>query len=194
MSKTESERAHTAQGVLANLTLFPGSGNRAGLYGNLPMDGPHLSQLLDEAVARRPDHPALVDEHGRTLSFAELRHAADRLATRLARWGVGRGDRVGLWLPKSLQTVMAVHGILRSGAAYVPVDPTGPALRAAGIFAAAGAKAVVVDSSLAAALQEAWNGPGPLPRLIVVALEETAAAPGQAAQTVGTALGRQHRG
>ena len=45
------------------------------------------------------------------------------------RWGAGRGDRVGLWLPKSLQTVTAIHGILRSGAAYVPVDPTGPALR-----------------------------------------------------------------
>ncbi|MGB0067049.1 MAG: AMP-binding protein, partial [Isosphaeraceae bacterium] len=91
------------------------------------MDGLHLSRLLDEAAARRPDHTAVLDELGRTLSFAALSHGADRLATRLARWGTGRGDRVGLWLPKSLQTVTAIHGILRSGAAYVPVDPTGPA-------------------------------------------------------------------
>jgi len=34
------------------------------------MDGRHLSQLLDEAVARRPDHPAVEDEHGRQLSYA----------------------------------------------------------------------------------------------------------------------------
>src|SRR5271165_4431610 len=132
------------------------------------MDGRHLSQLLDEAVARRPDHPALEDEHGRQLSYAALGRGADRLATRLARWGAGRGDRVGLWLPKSLQTVTAIHGILRSGAAYVPVDPTGPAARAASIFAAAGVKAVVVGCALAAALREAWRGTGPLPRLIVV--------------------------
>lgn len=109
------------------------------------MDGLHLSKLLDHAATERPDHAAILDEHGRSLSYAMLRHEADRLATRLARWGAGRGDRVGLWLPKSLQAVAAVHGILRSGAAYVPVDPTGPALRAAGIFASAGVKAVVVD-------------------------------------------------
>src|SRR4051794_33585454 len=132
------------------------------------MDGRHLSQLLDSAAARRPDHPAVEDEHGRTLSYSSLEKVADRLATRLARWGAGRGDRVGHWLPKSLEAVAAIHGILRSGAAYVPVDPTGPALRAAAIFAASGVKAVVVAAGLAPALRQAWTGPGPLPRLIIV--------------------------
>ena len=150
------------------------------------MDGLHLSRLLDEAAARRPDHTAVLDEHGRTLSFAALLHGADRLATRLARWGTGRGDRVGLWLPKSLQTVTAIHGILRSGAAYVPVDPTGPALRAASIFAAAGVKAVVVDSSLAAALCDAWRGPGPLPRLILAVMKETEQPHARSPQPDGT--------
>jgi amino acid adenylation domain-containing protein len=132
------------------------------------MDGRHLSHLLEAAAARRPDHAAVEDERGRTLSFADLAHAADRLATRLARWGVGRGDRVGLWLPKSLEAVAAIHGIIRSGAAYVPVDPAGPAVRAATILAASGVKAVFVSQSLAHALREAWTGPGPLPRLILV--------------------------
>ena len=154
--------------------LSPAPGTEPDCYGTLPMDGVHLSRLLDEAVARRPDHTAVIDEHGRTLSFAELGHGADRLATRLARWGAGRGDRVGLWLPKSLRAVTAIHGILRSGAAYVPVDPAGPAVRAASIFEAACVKAVVVDSSLAAALQDAWKGPGPLPRLILVDQAEIA--------------------
>jgi amino acid adenylation domain-containing protein len=128
----------------------------------------HLSHLLEAAAMRRPDHVALEDEHSRTLTYAALWHGADRLATRLARWGAGRGDRVGLWLPKSLEAVTAVHGILRSGAAYVPVDPTGPVTRAVTIFAASGVKAVVVASSLASALRAAWPGPGPLPRLIKV--------------------------
>ena len=65
------------------------------------MDGRHLSHLLDEAARRRPEHTAVEDEHGQRLSYAELLHGADRVATRLARWGVDRGDRVGLWLPKS---------------------------------------------------------------------------------------------
>ena len=86
------------------------------LNGHEHMGGIHLSELLEDAAARRPDHPAVEDEHGRSLTFAELLQSADRLATRLMRWGVGRGDRVGLWLPKSLQAVTAVHGILRTGA------------------------------------------------------------------------------
>ena len=118
--------------------------------------------------------------------YASLLHGADRLATRLARWGAGRGDRVGLWLPKSLEAVTAIHGILRSGAAYVPVDPTGPALRAASIFAAAGVKAVVVDSSLAAALRDAWRGPGPLPRLILAVMKETEQPHARSPQPDGT--------
>jgi amino acid adenylation domain-containing protein len=128
----------------------------------------HLSQLLDQAVRRRPEHAAAIDENKRILSYGELARGADRLAARLARWGVSRGDRVGLWLPKSLQAVTAIHGILRSGAAYIPVDPSGPASRSAGIFAASGVKAVVVSVPLATALRELWEGPGPLPRLILV--------------------------
>jgi amino acid adenylation domain-containing protein len=132
------------------------------------MDGTHLSQLLDRAAATRPDHPAVEDEHGRTLSFAALDRAADRLTARLGRWGVGRGDRVGLFVPKGIEAVAAIHGILRSGAAYVPVDPTAPALRGAAILADSGVKAVVVASGLAEPLRRDWPGPGPLPRLIVL--------------------------
>ena len=132
------------------------------------MDGRHLSQLLDDAAQRRPDHPAVEDEHGRQLSYAALRCGADRLTTRLARWGVGRGDRVGLWLPKSLEAVTAIHGVLRMGASYVPVDPTGPVVRAVNILGASGVKAAIVAADLASALRTAWAGPGPRPRLIVV--------------------------
>src|SRR5215213_966913 len=132
------------------------------------MDGIHLSQLLDEAAARRPDHAAVEDEHGRSLTYAELARAADRLATRLARWGVGRGDRVGLFLPKGPEAVAAIHGILRAGAAYVPVDPAAPVVRGAGIFAACGVKVVVASAELAAGLRPAWPGPGPAPRVVAV--------------------------
>src|SRR5205085_4968668 len=133
-----------------------------------PMDGRHLSRLLEEAATRRPGHRAVEDEDGRALSYAELLRGADRVATRLARWGAGRGDRVGLWMPKSREAVTAIHGILRTGASYVPVDPTGPAVRAARILAASGVKAAVVAAELAPALRAAWAGSGPPPRLIIL--------------------------
>ncbi|MGO9470786.1 MAG: amino acid adenylation domain-containing protein [Isosphaeraceae bacterium] len=132
------------------------------------MDERHLSQLLDDAASRRPDHPAVEDEHGRVLTYAALWRGADRLATRLARWGVGRGDRVGLWLPKSLEAVTAIHGVLRMGASYVPVDPTGPVVRGVNILGASGVKAAIVSADLATDLHTVWSGPGPRPRLIVV--------------------------
>jgi amino acid adenylation domain-containing protein len=132
------------------------------------MDGRHLTQLLEDAAGRRPDHPAVEDERGATLTYAELLHDADRVATRLSRWGAGRGDRVGLWLPKRPEAIAAIHGILRAGAAYVPADPTGPPARAAAILAAAGAKAAVVAAGLAPALRSEWPAGRPLPRLILV--------------------------
>jgi amino acid adenylation domain-containing protein len=132
------------------------------------MDGRHLSRLLEDAAALRPGHPAVEDERGATLTYAGLFRGADRVATRLSRWGAGRGDRVGLWLPKGLESVTAIHGILRAGAAYVPAEPTGPPARAAAILAAAGVKAAVVAAELAPSLRAAWPGGAPLPRLILV--------------------------
>ena len=130
-------------------------------------DAHHLGTLLGCAAQARPDHPAVADERGRTLTYGELDRAADRFAARLARWGVGRGDRVGLFLPKSIEAVAAIHGILRAGAAYVPIDPTAPPVRGAGILADAGVKAVVVAGDLLPALRTAWpTGAGPTPRFV----------------------------
>jgi amino acid adenylation domain-containing protein len=131
-------------------------------------DAHHLSQLLNHATLARPDQTAVEDERGKTYSYSELFHTADRLATRLHRWGVGRGDRVGLYLPKGCEAVAAIHGILRSGAAYVPVDPGSPAIRGAGILADAGVKAVIVAAEHAADLRAAWPNAGPLPRFVIV--------------------------
>ncbi len=131
-----------------------------------------LKELLEGAVRRRRDALAVEDEGGRRWTYGELDFAADRLATRLARHGVGVGDRVGLFLPKSLEAVGAIHGVLRAGAACVPVDPTSPAVRGAGVLADAAVKAVIASASCARGLHEYWPGPGPTPRLIVVDQDE----------------------
>ncbi len=131
------------------------------------MDRRHLTHLLEDAAQRFPHQTAVEDESGRALDYQTLLRRACRLATRLSRWGVDRGDRVGIWHKKSLESVVAIHGALRTGAAYVPVDPAGPPARAAAILHSAGVKAVVVSREHAASLREAWPG-GPLPRLIEI--------------------------
>ena len=128
----------------------------------------HLGRLVAESAALRPDHPAVEDESGRFLTYQELDRAADRVATRLARWGIGRGDRVGLFLPKSIESVTAIHAILRSGAAYVPVDATAPVGRGAAILASASVSAIIVSAESVGPLRELWPQDRLRPRLIVV--------------------------
>src|SRR5262245_65808300 len=153
------------------------------------MEGRHLTQLLDDAAARRPGHPAVEDERGARLTYAQLARGADRVATRLSRWGAGRGDRVGLWLPKGLEAVTAIHGILRAGAAYVPADPTGPPARAAAILAAAGARAAVVAAGLAPVLRAEWPGGSPLPRMILIGDDSAGSGDGHALSVSDEAAG-----
>lgn len=65
----------------------------------------------------------------RSLSYAELDALTNRLANALVAEGIGRGDRVGVALDRSIELVAVVVGVLRAGAAYVPLDPTYPTAR-----------------------------------------------------------------
>src|SRR5690606_26269126 len=65
------------------------------------------------------------------LTYAELDTMSDQVARALHDRGVGVGDRVGLWLPRSGRAVAAILGILKAGAAYVPLDPGSPIARIA---------------------------------------------------------------
>jgi len=69
------------------------------------------------------------------MSYQELDAASNRLGHFLRSQGLGPGHRVGLFLDKSLEAVMGIYGIAKSGAAYVPLDPRAPAARVAYIAA-----------------------------------------------------------
>ena len=84
-----------------------------------------LPQLLDRAAERDSDRDAYrVPRRG--LSYGELLARANRLAHALRAEGVRRGDRVGIFMPRDLESAVAVYGILRAGAAFVPIDPHVP--------------------------------------------------------------------
>jgi amino acid adenylation domain-containing protein len=121
-----------------------------------------LSALLAFAARGRPDALAVEDAAGRRLTYAELDAAARRVAHRLHDEGVRRGDRVGVCMPKSLASVASIMGILRAGAAYVPVDYSAPPERNALIFSSCGARVVLGDEPRAERLRGAWPDPVPL--------------------------------
>ncbi|MFJ4981789.1 non-ribosomal peptide synthetase [Streptomyces coeruleorubidus] len=86
-------------------------------------------------MAAHPDALAVCDTAGAALSYAELWERSGWLAADLASRGIGAGDRVALALGRSVDFVVAVLGVIRAGAAYIPLDPMAPPERVDGILA-----------------------------------------------------------
>ncbi|HEU4884627.1 MAG TPA: amino acid adenylation domain-containing protein, partial [Longimicrobium sp.] len=99
-------------------------------------------------AARTPDAPALTYAD-RTITYAELDARANRLAHRLRVRGVEAGLLVGLCVERSLETVVGILGILKAGAAYLPLDPAYPDDRLAYMLEDSGAQVVVTSGDAA---------------------------------------------
>ncbi|MFE2196242.1 amino acid adenylation domain-containing protein, partial [Streptomyces olivaceus] len=95
--------------------------------------GGTLPELFEEQVARTPDARALVFD-GTELSYRELNERANRLARLLIEQGAGPERFVAVALPRSADLVVALLAVVKSGAAYVPIDPDYPADRIAYIL------------------------------------------------------------
>ncbi len=106
-----------------------------------------LGELVAAQVDRAPEAVAVVGPEG-TLTYRELAERAYRLARRLAALAAGRGGVVGVVVPKGLDQVAAVLGVVWSSAAYVPIDPDWPAARARQLLDQTGARVVVTTPSL----------------------------------------------
>src|SRR5204862_7187104 len=89
-----------------------------------------IHQLFEEQVERTPEAVAVVFE-GKSLTYRELNLRANQLAHHLRTLGVGPDVLVGLCVERSLEMVVALLGILKAGAAYVPLDPASPKERLA---------------------------------------------------------------
>ena len=104
-----------------------------------------LHQLIRTRAATSPDAIA-VEDRDRSITYAELEESSNRLAHALISLGVERGDRVGFYLDKSLESVIAIYGIMKTGAAYVPFDPQAPVARLAVIARDAGIRCLVTGA------------------------------------------------
>ena len=104
--------------------------------------------LFDAQVARTPEAVAIRCE-GRSLTYRELEEAANRLAHLLAAQGVGPGECVALLLSRSAEAIIAILAVLKTGAAYLPIDPTVPDARIQFVVADAAPIAAVTTAGLA---------------------------------------------
>ncbi|MEP6898316.1 MAG: amino acid adenylation domain-containing protein [Rhodanobacter sp.] len=84
-----------------------------------------LTTLIERQMRQTPQRIA-AECNGQRLDYAGLEASTRALAQALRRRGIGRGEMVGVCVPRSLDMLVAVVGILRSGAAYVPLDPEFP--------------------------------------------------------------------
>jgi tyrocidine synthetase III len=91
-------------------------------------DGKLLHQLFEEATERNPSAEAL-RQNGSSLSYAELNSTANIIARKLQSKGVASGDNVGILTGRNFSMIQGMFGILKAGAAYVPIDPAYPADR-----------------------------------------------------------------
>ncbi|HKY48282.1 MAG TPA: amino acid adenylation domain-containing protein [Acidimicrobiia bacterium] len=87
-----------------------------------------LHQLLEDSSARFPDRPAVI-QGDRVVSYAEMDRRSNQVARLLVAEGVQVGDRVGLFIDKSVEAVIGIYGILKAGASYVPLDFRAPSAR-----------------------------------------------------------------
>jgi L-proline---[L-prolyl-carrier protein] ligase len=126
-----------------------------------------LHRLLTESAARQGDAEAvrLLDQ---ALTYAELEKLSNQLAHALIEIGVVRGDRIGIYLPKSPGGIASIFGIMKTGACYVPIDPNAPGLRVAEIARQCSFRALITSSLLYEKLSAAFNDECPMAAIFFI--------------------------
>ncbi len=109
-----------------------------------------IDAWVAQAAQQHPDRPAVSGNH--PLTYAQLNQQATQLAHRLLAQGLQTEERVGICLPRSAHFMVAALGVLRAGAAYVPLDTALPAARMATMCQHAGIRTVVTSAAVGAPL------------------------------------------
>jgi len=129
---------------------------------------PHLHALLDAAAARWPDRIAVIEVGGRSITYRDLARLSDDVRNHLRQLGVEDGDRVGVYVRKSIAAVATIFGALKAGAAYVPLDVHAPLARNASIATDCALRAVVIEHQTHAAFVAAMRAQATPPAALVV--------------------------
>ncbi|WP_143172596.1 amino acid adenylation domain-containing protein [Actinacidiphila paucisporea] len=143
-----------APGDVAEVPLLSGARRAQVVEGwNATATGPGpgpaacVPALFAEQASRRPAAVAVIAER-ETLTYAQLDVRAQRLAAAMTAAGVGRGDLVGVYLDRSGDLVAALLGVMKAGAAYVPLDPVYPPDRVRAMVEDAGVRLLLTGGEL----------------------------------------------
>lgn len=132
-----------------------------------------LVDLLESSTQRFPGKTAVTVPGGPSLTYAELSRLSDDLRDRLVHLGVKPGDRVGMRLHKAVDGVAAIFGILKAGAAYVPVDAESPAARGAYILDNCQVRALITERKLEDMLRVELDNLGAKPAALAIDSEKS---------------------
>ncbi|KQS71307.1 non-ribosomal peptide synthetase [Modestobacter sp. Leaf380] len=128
---------------LAGAPALPRGGTLSGAT-----EPPPVHTLFEQVAAEHPDRPAVVEPGHGTVSYAELDRRADHVAGLLRDRGVGPEQLVGICLPRSVDWVVAALGVLKAGAAYLPMDADSPDTRIRALLGDADLRALVAERDL----------------------------------------------
>ncbi len=104
-----------------------------------------LQQLLKKSASLYPEKTA-VWARGRSITYRELEEKSNQMAHLLQEYGVKKGDRVGLYFPKAVDSIVSMFGVLKAGGVYVPLDPAAPADRVSYILQNCGVRVLITNS------------------------------------------------
>ncbi|MCT2563380.1 non-ribosomal peptide synthetase family protein [Chryseobacterium herbae] len=115
-----------------------------------------LVSLFRKQVSLHPENTAAAYQDGQ-ISYRELDQKSNQLANALLEKGVKEGMYVPVWLDRSLEWLVAILGVLKTGAAYVPVDPAYPVKRVEYILTDTSAKIIITDQPRGNLLKKGIN-------------------------------------
>jgi amino acid adenylation domain-containing protein len=116
-----------------------------------------VHQLVAERAALAPNAPALVGDEGELITYGDLDRRANQLARYLQAQGVAPDGLVGLCLPRAPDIVVAMLGVLKAGAAYLPLDPAYPSERLAFMLADAQVPVLITTEAIDDELPAFWG-------------------------------------
>ena len=126
-----------------------------------------LHQLLSESAVRNSDREAITFKD-RTITYAGLERETNKVAHKLLALGVEKGARVGVFMNRSIDAIIAAIGILKAGAVYVPIDPMSPTGRLNYIITKCGIKTLLTCQERLAQVEQAFPENPPLESMIVM--------------------------
>jgi len=124
-----------------------------------------LQHLLTESAAKYPDRIAVKQREG-CMTYRELEQTSNKLANLLISLGVCRGDRIGIYMPKTINSIVSIIGILKAGGTYVPVAPDAPQKRVDYIIRNCGIERVICAGSCTEQLNQLFKQHCPLKTII----------------------------